>query len=79
MDLDATLIGAHSEKEGGGADVQAWLWRHHPLLAFADHGPGGMGEPLAMLLRPGNAGSVRHEVAHGELVASIGGRLLSTV
>lgn len=24
---------------------------------FADHGPGGAGEPLAVLLRPGNAGS----------------------
>ncbi len=30
---------------------------HHLLLAFVDHGPGGMGEPLAMLLRPGNAES----------------------
>lgn len=29
----------------------------HPLTAFADHGPGGGGEPLALLLRPGNAGS----------------------
>ena len=30
---------------------------HHPLWAFADHGQGGTGEPLAVLLRPGNAGS----------------------
>jgi hypothetical protein len=29
----------------------------HPLAAFADHGPGGGGEPLAIMLRPGNAGS----------------------
>ncbi len=78
MDLDATLIGAHSEKEGAAPTFKRGFG-HHPLLAFADHGPGGMGEPLAMLLRPGNAGSVRHEVAHGELVASIGGRLMSTV
>jgi hypothetical protein len=27
------------------------------LCAFVDHGPAGTGEPLAMLLRPGNAGA----------------------
>jgi len=27
------------------------------MTAFADHGPDGSGEPLAILLRPGNAGS----------------------
>jgi Transposase DDE domain group 1 len=27
------------------------------LTAWADHGPGGSGEPLAIMLRPGNAGS----------------------
>lgn len=30
---------------------------HHPLMGFVDHGPGGTGEPVAALLRPGNAGS----------------------
>jgi hypothetical protein len=30
---------------------------HHPLTAFADHGPDGSGEPLALMLRAGNAGS----------------------
>ena len=29
----------------------------HPLAAFADHGAGADGEPLAIVLRPGNAGS----------------------
>ncbi len=29
----------------------------HPLTAFADHGPEGSGVPLAIVLRPGNAGS----------------------
>jgi hypothetical protein len=29
----------------------------HPLLAFVDHGAEGTGEPLAFLLRKGNAGS----------------------
>jgi hypothetical protein len=36
--------------------VEEDLW-HHPLTAFADHGPEGSGEPLAFMLRPGNAGS----------------------
>ena len=30
---------------------------HHPLTVFADHGADGTGEPLAFLLRAGNAGS----------------------
>jgi hypothetical protein len=30
---------------------------HHPLTVFADHGAEGTGEPLAFLLRAGNAGS----------------------
>jgi len=29
----------------------------HPLCAFVDHGAEGTGEPLAVMLRPGNAGS----------------------
>jgi len=36
----------------------------HPLCAFVDYGPAGTGEMVAVQLRPGNAGSVRHEVAH---------------
>jgi hypothetical protein len=56
VDLDATLLTAHSEKEGAAPTFKRGFG-HHPLLAFADHGPGGMGEPLAGLLRPGNAGS----------------------
>jgi len=29
----------------------------HPLCAFVDHGGAGTGEPLSIMLRPGNAGS----------------------
>jgi hypothetical protein len=56
IDLDGVLVTAHSDKEGARP-----TWRKtfgfHPLWAFADHGPEGTGEPLAVLLRPGNAGS----------------------
>ena len=56
VDLDATLITAHSDKEHAKPTFKK-TFGHHPLLAFADYGDGGTGEPLHMLLRPGNAGS----------------------
>ncbi len=56
IDVDATLVTAHSEKEGAAATFKK-SYGHHPLWAFVDHGPDGTGEPLAALLRPGNAGS----------------------
>jgi hypothetical protein len=56
IDLDATLVTAHSEKEGARPTFKRGFG-HHPLCAFVDHGQDGTGEPLAMLLRPGNAGS----------------------
>jgi len=56
VDLDATLIGAHAEKEGAAPTFKRGFG-HHPLWTFADHGTDGTGEPLAVLLRPGNAGS----------------------
>jgi len=54
LDIDATLVSAHSDKE----DAQPTYKRgfgHHPVMAFLDHGAGGTGEALAGLLRPGNA------------------------
>jgi hypothetical protein len=56
IDLDGVLVTAHSDKEGA---CPTWkrTFGFHPLWAFADHGPEGTGEPLAVLLRPGNAGS----------------------
>jgi hypothetical protein len=56
IDVDATLVTAHSEKEGAAATFKKGFG-HHPLWAFVDHGPDGTGEPVAALLRPGNAGS----------------------
>jgi hypothetical protein len=56
VDLDATLVTAHSEKEGAAPTFKR-TFGHHPLLAFVDHGAGGTGEPLSALLREGNAGA----------------------
>ncbi|MCZ2405099.1 IS1380 family transposase, partial [Paenarthrobacter sp. Z7-10] len=56
VDLDASLVTAHSEKENAKPTYKKGFGLH-PLAAFVDHGADGTGEPLAMLLRPGNAGS----------------------
>jgi hypothetical protein len=56
IDLDATLVTAHSEKEQAKPTFKKG-YGHHPLWAFLDHGPDGTGEPLAVMLRAGNAGS----------------------
>ena len=54
VDLDATLVGSHSEKEGATANFKRGFG-FHPMLAFVDHGAGGTGEPLVGMLRPGRA------------------------
>ncbi|WP_327103462.1 IS1380 family transposase [Nonomuraea glycinis] len=56
IDLDATIVIAHSDKENA---TPTWkkTFGFHPMTAFADHGTDGAGEPLALLLRAGNAGS----------------------
>jgi len=56
LDPDATLVSAHSAKQGAAHTFKK-TFGHHPLLAYLDHGAGGTGEPVAALLRPGNAGS----------------------
>ena len=56
VDLDATIVLAHSEKENA-APTWKKTFGFHPLAAFADHGAGAGGEALAILLRAGNAGS----------------------
>ncbi len=56
IDLDATLVTAHSDKENARPTFKRG-YGFHPLTAFVDHGANGTGEPLAIQLRPGNAGS----------------------
>jgi hypothetical protein len=56
IDLDATLLDAHSDKQDA---TRTWKkgFGFHPLLSFVDHGGPSGGEPVAELLRPGKAGS----------------------
>ncbi|MGE5288053.1 MAG: IS1380 family transposase [Micromonosporaceae bacterium] len=56
VDLDATLVTAHSDKECA-APTFKYGFGFHPMLAFCDHGEQGSGETLAAMLRPGSAGS----------------------
>ena len=56
IDTDATLLTSHSDKQGAAPTFKRG-YGFHPLWAFVDHGPDGTGEPLAVMLRPGNAGS----------------------
>lgn len=52
LDIDATIVCAHSEKEEAAGTYKR-TFGYHPLLCYLDE----TGEPLAGLLRPGNAGS----------------------
>lgn len=52
IDLDATLIGSHSEKEGAAGTFKGG-YGFHPMLAYGDE----TSESLAGELRPGNAGA----------------------
>jgi hypothetical protein len=56
VDLDATLVTAHSEKEHAAPTFKRGFG-FHPVLAFADHGEAGSGETLAGMLRTGSAGA----------------------
>ena len=52
IDLDATLVGSHSEKDGAAGNFKGG-YGFHPMLAYADQ----TSESLAGELRPGNAGA----------------------
>jgi len=52
IDLDATLLTAHCEKEQAAGNYKGGFG-FHPLIAYLSES----GEPLAALLRPGNAGA----------------------
>lgn len=52
IDIDATLVNSHSDKEGAAPTFKKGFG-FHPLMAYLD----ATGEALAAKLRPGNAGS----------------------
>ena len=52
IDVDATLVTSHSDKEGAAGTYKGG-YGFHPMLAYCDE----TGEALAGMLRPGNAGS----------------------
>jgi hypothetical protein len=54
VDADATLVLAHSDAKQGAAGTYKHSFGFHPLLAYLDRGQ-APGEPLAGILRPGNA------------------------
>jgi Transposase DDE domain group 1 len=54
IDADATLVLAHSDHKQGAAGTYKHSFGFAPLLAYLDRGH-APGEPLAGLLRPGNA------------------------
>lgn len=77
IDMDATLVTAHSDKEDA---TRNWKkgFGFHPLLSFVDHGGPSGGEPAAQLLRPGKAGSntaADHVVVLGDALAQLPARL----
>ncbi len=74
VDIDATLITAHSEKDGAAGTYKGGFG-FHPLLAYLD-GPdqAGGGQPLAGTLRAGNAGA-NHAGDHVWLLGEALGQL----
>lgn len=52
LDIDATILTSHSEKEDAAGTYKR-SFGFHPLCCYLDE----TGEPLAAILRPGNAGS----------------------
>lgn len=75
IDVDATLVTSHSDKENTAPTFKHG-YGFHPICAFLDHGPDGTGEALTMLLRPGNAGSntaADHERAIKTALAGVPG------
>jgi hypothetical protein len=56
VDLDATLVVAHSDDKDGAGKTYKRSWGFHPMTAWLDRGD-GLGEALAIELRRGNAGA----------------------
>jgi hypothetical protein len=77
IDVDATLVTSHSDKEGAAGTYKGG-YGFHPLMAYCDE----TGEALAAVLRPGNAGSntaVDHIAVIQDALAQIPAELIETI
>ena len=77
IDVDATLITAHSEKENAAGNYKGG-YGFHPLQAYADE----TREALGGLLRPGNAGSntaADHQTVLDLALAQIPARYIESI
>ena len=77
IEVDATLVGSHSEKEGAAGNYKGG-YGFHPLMAYCDE----TGEALAAILRPGNAGSntaADHVTVVEHALAQIPAELIETI
>ena len=77
IDVDATLVGSHSEKEGAAGNYKGG-YGFHPLMAYCDE----TDEALAAILRPGNAGSntaADHVEVIEDALAQIPAELIETI
>jgi hypothetical protein len=54
VDVDATLVGAHSDKEGAEPTYKRGFG-FHPMCSSIDHGTAGTGDTGVLNLRPGRA------------------------
>jgi hypothetical protein len=77
IEVDATLVGSHSEKEGAAGNYKGG-YGFHPLMAYCDE----TSESLAAMLRPGNAGSntaADHVMVVEDALAQIPAELIETI
>ena len=73
VDIDATLVTAHSDKEGAEPTFKRGFG-FAPMCSFVDHGEHGTGEALTIDLRPGKASpwnSTDHLCALGNALAQL--------
>ena len=77
IDVDATLVTSHSDKESAAGTYKGG-WGFHPILAYCDE----TGEALAAILRPGNAGSntaADHIAVIEDALAQVPEELIETI
>jgi hypothetical protein len=77
IEVDATLICSHSEKEGAAGNYKGG-YGFHPLMAYCDE----TGEALAAILRPGNAGSntaADHVAVIQDALAQVPASMIETI